>query len=154
MIFEAPLLATADSTLFAMAPLVHELARVELANGRVTSLYTRTDPPLWAVPRRHRREYSRMLNGLGAAAAQLSQLPEFWPSVRDFSVKEGGSVLVAVTAGEDRQHIELLTRELTPIGRFSPEGFVEPVFLSQGRAFVVEEGVDETVVYELIADTT
>ena len=154
MVFEAPHLATAGSTLYAMAPLVHELARGELAAGRVAGLSSRASPPLWVVPRRRRREYRRMINRLGAAAAHLSQLPEFWPSVRDFTVLEDGSVLLAVTAGEDRQHIELLTGDLTPIGRFSPDGFLAPVFLSQGRAFVVEEGVDGTVVYELITETS
>ncbi|MGW8265127.1 MAG: hypothetical protein ACWGSQ_02100 [Longimicrobiales bacterium] len=154
MVFEAPILATAGSTLFLMAPLAHELSRVDLATSRVASLFTRQAPPLWVVPRRHRRSYRRMLNRLGTAAARLSQLPEFWPSVRDFTVTEGGAVLVAVSAGEDRQHIELLTRELKPIGRFSPEGFEEPVFLSRGRAFLVEEGMNGTVVYELIATPT
>lgn len=154
MVFEAPILATGDSTLVLMAPLVHELSRVDLATARVTSLFTRAAPPLWIVPRHHRRKYRRMLNTLGTVATRLSQLPEFWPSVRDFTVRDGGGVLVAVSAGEDRQHIELLTRELTPIGRFSPEGFAEPVFLSRGRAFLVEEGINGTVVYELIAPTT
>jgi hypothetical protein len=150
MVFSEPILAVQDSTLFSMAPLTHALSRVHLETGRLISISTRPDPPLWYVPIRHRREYRRMVRGLGGTAVALSELPEFWPSVRDFTIREDGSLLVAVTAGEDRVHIELLTPGMNPAGRFSEEGFLQPLFLSQGRAFIAEERMDDTVIHELI----
>jgi hypothetical protein len=152
MVFREPLLALAGSTLLSLAPLTHALSRVDLDSPIALPLVTRSNPPLWRIPRRHRREYQRMLAGMGAEAARLSELPDFWPSVRDFTVRSDGSILVAVTAGEDRQHLEILTGEMTPMGRFSSDGFVEPIFLSQGRAFVVEEALDGTVIHELLPD--
>ena len=149
MVFEEPLLAFGDSTLFGISPLTHRLSRFDLTGGGSTLVATRVDPPLWRVPKHHRREYEKMLASLGGEASQRSQLPEFWPSVRDFTVQEAGCVLLAITAGEDRQQIEILTDHLVPLGRFSPDGFDQPVFLSQGRAFRAEEGLDETVIYEL-----
>ena len=80
----------------------------------------------------------------------LSALPTVWPSVRDFTVREDGSLLLMVTATEDRIHIEHLSPEAAPIGRFNLDGFDHPVFLSDGRAFIVTEGIEETVIYELV----
>jgi hypothetical protein len=153
MVFSEPLLAFQDSTLLSMAPLTHGLSRVDLRTGRLAGISNRVDPPMWYVPRRHRREYRRMVRGLGGNAAGLAGLPDLWPSVRDFTVRDDGSLLVAVTAGEDRVHIELLTRELEPLGRFSDAGFLESVFLSQGRAFIAEERMDGTVIHELLPNT-
>ncbi len=152
LVFGQPLMAATPMGLLSFSPLTHELSRVDLEEGTVIRVSVRDDPPLWVVPRRHRREYRRMLQGLGAAAARMAELPEFWPSVRDFTVRMDGTLLVAVTAGEARQHIELLTEEARPLGRFNLEGFEEPVFLSGGRAFLAEEGTEETRIYELDPD--
>lgn len=152
MVFQEPLLARRDTTLFSLTPLSHELARVELDQGRAVTLAFRPDPPLWYIPRRHRRDYRRLLRGLGGAAATVAELPEFWPSVRGLTFRADGSILVTVTAGEDRQHVELLSGALQPIGRFARDGFQDPVFLSKGRAFLAEEGMDETVIYELVLE--
>jgi len=153
MVFSEPLLAFQDSTLFSVTPLRHELSRVELKTGRLVRISSRADPPMWYVPRRHRREYRRMVRGLGGNAAGLASLPDHWPSVRDFTVRDDGLVLLTVTAGEDRVHIELLTPGMEPVGRFSEEGFLESVFLSRGRAFIAEEGMNGTVVHELLLHT-
>jgi hypothetical protein len=149
-VFNQPLLARAHSTLLSLSPLTHALSSIDPATGRLEPLAARADPPLWYIPRRHRRRYRRMLQGLGAMAARLAALPEFWPSVRDFTVRGDGSLLVAITAGETRQHIELLTGAVEPVGRFNRDGFVDPVFLSGGRAFVAVEGPEETRIYELV----
>jgi hypothetical protein len=153
MVFSEPLLAFEDSTLFSMAPLTHGLSRVDLKTGRLVGISDRADPPMWYVPRRHRREYQRMIRGLGGNAAGLAGLPDRWPSVRDFTVQDDGSVLLAVTAGEDRVHIELLTLGMEPVGRFSEKGFLESVFLSRGRAFIAEEQMNGTVIHELLPHT-
>jgi len=152
MVFSEPLLSPADSTLLSMGPLTHELARIDLEAGGLESLYTRVDPPLWRVPLRRRREYRRRMAGLGGTASVLTELPEFWPSVRDFTVRHDGSVLLAVTAGEDRVHVEHLTASMRPLRRLSEEGFLQPLFLAGGRAFLVEEHPDRTVVHELVPD--
>lgn len=152
MVFNQPLLARAQSTLLGISPLTHELFRFRPGSRGVEPHAARADPPLWYVPRRHRREYRRMIQGLGAVAGRLAELPEFWPSVRDFTIRDDGSLLVAVTAGEMRQHIEMLTGSAEPLGRFNRDGFLDPVFLSGGRAFVVVESPRETLVFELDPD--
>ena len=153
MVFSEPLLAFQGSTLFSLAPLTHGLSRVDLKTGRLVGISNRADPPMWYVPRRHRREYRRMVRGLGGNAAGLAHLPDLWPSARDFTVRDDGSLLVAVTAGEDRVHIELLSPGMEPLGRFSEEGFLESVFLSRGRAFLAEEQMNGTVIHELLPRT-
>ncbi len=152
MVFEEPLLAWSDSALFAINPLTLEVSQIDLVQGSSSLVHRRADPPLWLVPGKQRREYGRVLSGLGGVAAQRSALPKFWPSVRDFTSSPEGCFLVSLTAGENRQHIEVLTTEMIPLARFTPDGFSQPVFLSHGRAFVAEEGVEETVLYELDTD--
>lgn len=150
MLFQEPRLAWAPSSLLMMDPLTHSLSSLTLSSGQVTQLPSRVAPPLWSVPRSHVREYEKLLGRMGSTMAGLSQLPPEWPSVRDFSVRPDGSILLAVTATEDRVHIEHLRPDGTPIGRFSLEGFAQPVFLSSGRAFLAEQRIDETVIYEFI----
>jgi len=152
MVFAEPLLSSTDSALFSMAPLTHELALIDLETGWVESVSARVDPPLWHVPLHRRREYRRMIARLGGTASRMSELPEFWPSIRDFTVRPDGSLLLAVTAGEDRMHIEQLTPSLRPVRRFNEGGFSQPLFLSGGRVFLVEEQPDRTVVHELVSD--
>ena len=82
--------------------------------------------------------------------AKLSALPEFWPSVRDFTIRDDGSLLLTVTATEDRWHVEHLDPGATPLARFNLDGFVQPLFLSDGRAFLAEEDINETVIYEFV----
>jgi hypothetical protein len=150
MVFGEPLLARDGSDLLSLSPLTHRLARLDLEEGSARPVAIRDDPPLWIVPRRHRREYRRMIQDLGGAAARLAELPEVWPSVRDFTVRGDGTLMVALSAGEDRVHIEILTPLAEPIGRYSLNGFADPVFLSGGRAFIAREGAEASMIYEVI----
>ena len=150
MIFQEPLLSVSGSTLMSMDPLTQGLSSVDPASGRVTSVAQRGDPPFWLVPHRHVRSYKQLLGRMGGPMAQLSALPEFWPSVRDFTIRDDGSLLLTVTATEDRWHVEYLDPGATPLARFNLDGFVQPLFLSDGRAFIAEEGINETVIYEFV----
>lgn len=150
MIFQEPLLSVSGSTLMSMDPLTQGLSSVDPASGWVTSVAQREDPPFWLVPRRHVRSYRQLLGRMGGTMAKLSALPEFWPSVRDFTIRDDGSLLLTVTATEDRWHVEYLDPGATPLARFNLDGFVQPLFLSDGRAFLAEEGINETVIYEFV----
>ena len=46
--------------------------------------------------------------------------------------------------------MELVGSDGTALLRFNLAGFLEPVFLDGGRAFLVRETLDETVIHELL----
>jgi hypothetical protein len=150
MVFREPLLTVGGTFLLAIEPMTHEVSRIDPDAGSIDPLAARPDPPLWRVPDRLRRKHNRRMRSFGGLAAEFSELPAFWPSVRAFSARKDGSFLVAVTAGETHQHLELLTPDLHPLGRFQADGVTEPLFLSEGRAFTVEERANETVIHELL----
>jgi len=150
-VFDRPLLAYHDGRLHGVNALDHASFAWYPEGDGLRPLGRRPEPPLWIVPRRIRREHQQMISAFGGGApAAYSQLPAMWPSVRDVTVRRDGSVLMLVTAGEDRQHIELLTAALVPRWRFNAEGFTEPVFLDGGRAFMVEVKMAETVISEFV----
>lgn len=150
VIFQEPRLAVNSLSLFMIDPLTQLLSSYDQVSGGFGPPARREAPPLWFVPKRQLREYQRLLGRMGGTLARLSALPEHWPSVQDFTVRADGSILLVVTATEDRFHIEHLTSGTVPIGRFNLDGFDRPLFLSDGRAFIAEEGINETVIYEFI----
>jgi hypothetical protein len=148
-VYDRPLLAWRGGALLGINALDHSIVRVE-GPGPPTLYATRSDPPLWKVPGTIRRRHGERLGGMaGGMGSSVGMLPEMWPSVRDFSVAAGDSMLVAVTAGEDRLHVELLAPDERPVRRFSARGFNEPVFLDDGRLFLIHETLDGTEVHEL-----
>lgn len=150
MLFQEPRVVIDGSSLLLMNPLTHKVSTLDLASRVLTPRTGRSDPPLWEVSRKEMREYQKLLGRMGGTMGALSHLPEFWPSVRDLTLREDGSILLAVSAGEDRVHVEHLSPEGAPLGRLNRDGFVEPIFLSHGRVFLVEEETEETVIYEFI----
>ena len=150
MIFQEPLLSRHGSALFTVHALTHEISRLDAESTGIGFVAGRDDPPLWYVPHRHVREYRELLGSMAGPMAALSALPEFWPSVRDFTVRDDGSLVLTVTATEDRRHVEHLSARAVPLGRFNLDGFAEPLFLSNGRAFIADERLDETVIHEFI----
>ncbi len=150
-LFERPFLAPHRGALLGMNALDQSVFRVEEGGAGPVPLLDRRDPPLWYIPRRFRNRYAGLLGGLGGGStASVSALPQFWPSVRDVTVRPDGSFLVAVPAGEERQHVELVGSDGRALLRFNLDGFLEPVFLDGGRAFLVRETLDETVIHELL----
>jgi hypothetical protein len=150
MLFQEPRLARGSSYLLMIDPLRYEIYSLETLSGRTTRTGGRKSPPLWNVPRSRKREYQDLLARMDRTLAGLSALPEAWPSIRDLTVCRDGSLLISVTATEDRVHIEHLSPEGMPLGRFNVEGFRGPVFLSDGRAFLADQDLEETVIYEYI----
>jgi hypothetical protein len=150
MIFQEPRLALDSLSLLMVETLTQRLSSFDRDSGSFTPRSQRDRPPLWYIPQRNIREYQKILGRMRGTMGSLSALPTVWPSVRDFTVREDGSLLLMVTATEDRIHIEHLSPEAAPIGRFNLDGFDQPVFLSDGRAFIVSEGLEETVIYELV----
>lgn len=149
-IFDRPHLASHEGRLLGVKALDQAFFEPRPGSGEMDFLRQRPDPPLWYVSARQQRSYAGILQRMGGAMAGISRLPEFWPSVRDFTVRDDGSVILAVAAGEDRQHLELLTAEGLPLRRFNLDGFLDPVFLDGGRAFLVREDPNETVIYEFV----
>jgi hypothetical protein len=150
MTFQGPLLSSWEGRILSLHPLTHSLSVLQHGHGSFTPKWVRDNPPLWKIPGRHLRDYRRLLGRLGSIMADLSALPPYWPSVRGFTVRRDGSVLLAVTASADRVHIEHLDPAGNPQQRFSSEGFTDQVFLTQGRAFIVQEGWEETSVHEFV----
>jgi hypothetical protein len=151
-IFDRPYLASHGGRLLGAMALGQAFFHLRPGSGLMEPLFQRPDPPLWYVPLRQQRRYAGILGRMGGAAAGLSQLPEFWPSVRGLTVRPDGSFILVVTAGEDHQHLELLAPEGRPLRRFNLEGFLDPVFVHGGRAFLVREDLNETVIYEFVMD--
>jgi hypothetical protein len=150
MIFQEPILALRGRELLSMDPLNHDLSRVDAESKALSVVAQREDPPLWFVPQRHVQGYQQLQGRMSGPMAALSALPRTWPSVRDFTVREDGSLLLTVTATEDRLHVEHLSPVAVPLGRLNLDGFAQPLFLSKGRAFIADEGLDETVIHEFV----
>ena len=148
-IFQEPQLAARGPALLAMSSLSQELWAVDLEHGQLHPVASRETPPLWPLPRSERRKHKEVLAQMPGPMAALSQLPGHWPPVREFTVREDGTILQATAAGEVTIQLEQLTTHLQPLGRANRDGFTHPVFLARGRAFVAEERVEETVVYEI-----
>lgn len=149
-IYQEPQLAVRGPALLAMSTLSQELWAVDLEHGQLHPVAKRRAPPLWPIPREERRKHDRVLARMSEAMASLAQLPDYWPSVREFTVLDDGTILQATSAGEVAVQIEQLTSRLEPLGRANPSGFSQPVFLTRGRAFVAEETVEETLIYEIV----
>lgn len=148
-IYQEPRLAARGLALLAMSSLSQELWAVELEHGRLHPIASREAPPLWSLPRTEHRKHKEVLAQMSGSMAALAQLPEHWPSVREFTIQEDGTILQATAAGEVTIQLEQLNTRLRPLGRANRDGFTHPVFLARGRAFVAEERVEETVVYEI-----
>lgn len=150
--FARPHLALRGEDLIGVGALDHAYFEVT-GGGHVRPFAHREAAPLWRVPARHRRSYDAVLTRLTGAHATLSALPDHWPSVRGLAVRADGSLLVAVTAGEEHLHIEQLTPDARPVRRFGSHGFTDPVFLADGRAFLVEETEEEVVIHEFLPES-
>ncbi len=151
LLFDRLHLATAGRELLGANALTHGVFRAAEGSEEVVPVALRSAPPLWLVPRRTRESYNtKVFSGGVEGHPDLFQLPPFWPSVRDFTVTPEGAFLLAVTAGEDRQHLELLAPDGSPLWRFNEDGFPDPVFLDGGRAFLVKEELNETVIHEFV----
>lgn len=150
-LFARPFLARSGAHLLALMALDHQLYSVPLEGGRVEQVSQRRDPPLWAVPPRVRARYQSRIGALGGGRlGDLMDLPPYYPSVRDLTVRPDGTLLVAVTVDEDRQHLEVISPQGEPLFRFNREGYTSPLFLDGGKAFVLGETLEGTVIYELI----
>jgi hypothetical protein len=149
-LFDRPLLAGDGLDLLVVGALDHSVSRVEGGAGEPIPRLERAAPPLWRIPASFRRRYAGVLHRLGRGpTGAVSVLPEFWPSVRDVTVRPDGSFLLAISAGEERQHVELLDPAGIPVLRLSRDGFREPVHLDGGRVFLVRETLDHTEIHEL-----
>jgi len=151
-IFHRPFMATHQESLLGAMALDQSFFRVRPGSGNLEPLFQRPDPPRWDVPLSQQRRYADILSRMGGVAASLSRLPEQWPSIRGLTVRPDGSFLLAVAAGEVHQHLELLSPEGIPLRRLNQDGFVDPVFVHGGRAFMVSEDLDETVIYEFVLE--
>ncbi|MCJ7628945.1 MAG: hypothetical protein MUO50_11240 [Longimicrobiales bacterium] len=150
-VFDRPYLATLRGAVLGINALTQAVFRVNPGADTTAPHLQRPNPPLWYVPRRIRESYdTRVLSRGGGRAGDLVELPPFWPSVRDFTVTQDGSFLLAITTGEERQHLELLDPGGSPLWRFNRDGFLDPVFLDGGRAFLVTEELNETVIHEFV----
>jgi len=149
-IFQEPKVAVRDVALLAMSSLSQELWAVDLAGNALHPVASRVDPPIWLLPPREQRKHEELLGRMPPAMAAVARLPDYWPPVREFTVREDGSIIQSTASGEASIQIELLTIGLEGLGRASLDGFPEPVFLAGGRAFVIEEETDGTVVYEIL----
>lgn len=147
-IFHRPFLAPHQESLLGAMALDQSFFRARPGSGDPEPLFQRPDAPRWEVPLSQQRRYADILSRMGGVAAGLSHLPEQWPSIRGLTVRPDGSFLLAVAAGEEHQHLELLSPEGIPLRRLNRDGFTEPVFVHGGRAFMVSEDLDETVIYE------
>ena len=151
-IFHRPFLAPHKESLLGAMALDQSFFRARPEAGDPEPLFQRPDPPRWDVPSSQKRRYNDILSRMGGVAASLSNLPEQWPSIRGLTVRPDGSFLLAVAAGEEHQHLELLSPEGIPLRRLNREGFTEPVFVHGGRAFMVSDDLDETVIYEFVLE--
>lgn len=149
-IYREPQLAVHGPALLAMSTLSQELWAVDLERGQLHPIAQRRSPPLWPLPRAERRKHARVLSRMPSAMAAHAQLPDYWPTLREFTVQMDGTILQATAAGEEIVQLEQLSLLLDPLGRANLEGFSQPVFLARGRAFVAYEGVEETRVHEII----
>lgn len=151
-IFTRPFLARAGNRLLALTALDHQLYSVPVEGGRAERVFQRRDPPLWSVPRRVRARYQARMGALGGGRlSDITALPPYYPSVRDLTVRSDGTLLAAVTVDEERQHLEVISPDGEPLFRFNREGYAFPLFLDGGKAFLVEQTLQGTVIYELVA---
>jgi hypothetical protein len=147
-IFHRPFLAPHQESLLGAMAQDQSFFRARPGSGELEPLFQRPDPPRWDVPLSQQRRYADILSRMGGVTASLSRLPEQWPSIRGLTIRPDGSFLLAVAAGEEHQHLELLDPGGIPLRRFNREGFTDPVFVHGGRAFMVKGDLNETVIYE------
>lgn len=148
-IFQEPQLAAWGEALLAMSTLSQNLWAADLEHNQRFPVASRESPPFWALPQVERRKHDQILSRMSRAMAARAQLPEYWPSVREFTVRDDGTILQSTATGETTIQIEMLDPRLHPLGRANKDGFKDPVFLAGGRAFLAREQTEETIIYEI-----